>query len=295
MPDAARSACTLPLMLVLAFSSTAVLSQQQHADYIVMGKSINHRQSPTGELDLLNTVFFAEVFKTPDGIVNNAILEGPGEAADGLRFSDGDIHFLAGTRQYSIADLTDNFPDTTYYFSFDTPDGNVRRMPATFMRDKGEIRNPGPIRVTLTQNGNPADPAAIDPASDLTVSWSAFDKGSADPNGIIDDMVYVMMGDCMGKETVHSGHAISNPDALTYAATHFVIPAERLFPGLPFQLEVEHSNMDTGRWKSIEQIVTYAATTFLDIRTTGVDAERRNCPDRPYAMDGGQTDRVRKD
>ena len=294
MRDAARKAWSIPLMLVAAFSSTAVMSQQQHADYIVMGKSINHRQSATGELGLLNTVFFAEVFKTPDGKVSNAVLEGPGEAADGLRFSDGDIHFLAGTRQYSIADLTDHFPDTTYYFSFDTPDGDVRRMPATFKRDKGEIRNPGPIRVSLTQGGKPADPAAIDPASDLTVSWSAFNKGSADPNGIIDDMIYVMMGDCMGKETVHSGHAISNPDALTFAATEFVIPAARLYPGQPFQLEVEHSNMDTGRWNSIEQIVTYAATTFLDIMTTGVDAQERNCPEQPYAMDGGQTDRKRK-
>ena len=33
-----------------------------HVDYIVMGKSINHRQSVGAKLNLLNTVFFAEIF-----------------------------------------------------------------------------------------------------------------------------------------------------------------------------------------------------------------------------------------
>ena len=130
----------------------------------------------------------------------------------------------------------------------------------------GASRNPGPIRVTLQQDGRAAKPASIDPDKDLTIAWTPFFKGAADPNGIIDDMIYVMMGDCLGNETVHSGHAISDADALTYRASQFVIPAEKLFPGRPFQLEIEHSNMDTDVWKEIEKIVTYAATTFLDIQ-----------------------------
>lgn len=291
-PTARIPAILIPCVFV-CFAGDA-LAQEGHADYVVIGKSINHRQSPSGALKLLNTVFFAEVFKTPAGKITNAVLHGPGEAENGLRFSDGDIHFLAGTRQYSIEALTKNFPDTTYYFSFDTPDGSVRRMPATFRRDEGEIRNPGPIKVSLLQNNQVAQPTAIDANADLTVTWSPFEKGAADSNGIIDDMIYVMMGDCMGKETVHSGHAISNPGALTYTASRFVVPAEKLFPGQVFQLEIEHSNMDTGIWNGIEQIVTYAATTFLDIRTTGKDAQARGCPEAPYAMDGGQTDRVRR-
>jgi len=32
------------------------------ADYVVLGKSINHRQLVSGQLTLLNTVFFAEIF-----------------------------------------------------------------------------------------------------------------------------------------------------------------------------------------------------------------------------------------
>ena len=109
-------------------------AQQDHVDYVVIGKSINHRQSANDGLTLLNTVFFAEVFKTETGEVTNASLTGPGEAAQGLSFSDGEINFLAGIRQFSIAALTENFPDATYFFNFDTPSGIVRDLPATFRR-----------------------------------------------------------------------------------------------------------------------------------------------------------------
>jgi hypothetical protein len=284
----AWAACLLTIL-----PGAATSGQDRHADYVVVGKSINTRQEPDGNLRLLNTVFFAEIFATPDGIVINGRLQGPGEASRGLHFPAGRIQFLAGKRQYSIEALTGNFPDTTYFVSFDTPDGAVRDLPATFRRDDGEIRNPGPIRLTLSQNGTVADPDAIDPDADLVVTWSPFAKGAPDPRGIAEDMIYVMMGDCMGAETVHSGHAISDSYALTYEASEFVIPAASLYPGQPFQLEVEHSNMDTDVQQNIEVIVTYAATTFLDIRTTGVDAQNRACPEKPYAMDGGQTDRER--
>jgi len=288
------SRVTFAIFFALCVGTTAQ-AQDQHADYVVLGKSINHRQSPVGELSLLNTVFFAEIFLTENGNVTNGYLQGPGEAADGLKFPEGKIQFIAGTRQYSIEALTENFPDTTYFFNFDTPDGNVRNLPATFERDHGETRNPGPIEVFLYQGGVRADPAAVDPDLDLIVRWSPFDKGAADPNGTIDDMIYVIVGDCQGNEIEHSGHAISNPNALTFAASEFTISAATLKAGQPFQIEVEHSNMDTDVWNNIEIIVTYAATTFLDVNTTGVDAQSRGCPLAPYAMDGGQTDRQRKD
>ena len=284
----------LALASLLCLPIAVLAGPEQHADYVVVGKSINHRQAPTGDLSLLNTVFFAEVFETGSGTVSNAVLRGPGEAADGIPFSGDGIHFLAGTRQFTIEGLTKNFPDTTYLFDFDTPDGNVRDFPATFMRDAGEMRNPGPIEISLFQNGEPALPGAIDPDQDLTVRWSPFTKGAADPNGIIDDMIYVIFGDCLGNEIGHSGHAISNPDALTYAATEYVISADLLEPGQPFQLEVEHSNMDTAIERDIEIIVTYAATSFLDLKATGVDQSEKGCPSIPYAMDGGQTDRERR-
>ncbi|MGI9261194.1 MAG: hypothetical protein ACR2QR_04110 [Woeseiaceae bacterium] len=279
--------------ILLMLMGTVSFAQEQHADYVVVGKSVNTRQSADGELTLLNTVFFAEIFGVKGGEVNNGYLHGPGDATDGLQFPAGDIQFIAGERQFSIKALTEHFPDTTYFFSFDTPDGNVRNLPATFRRDAGEMRNPGPIGLTLQQGGEIVDPQRVNPDKDLTVIWTPFDKGAPDPRGIAEDMIYVMMGDCMGNETVHSGHAISDLHALTYTAEQFVIAADNLYPGQPFQLEVEHSNMDTDVQQDIEVIVTYAATTFLDIRTLGADEQGRSCPAEPLAMDGGQTDRQR--
>ena len=273
---------------------SAASAQDQHADYLVLGKSINHRQSPAGELTLLNTVFFAEIFLTPDGEVTNGRLTGPGDAERGLEFPEGKIQFLAGTRQFSIEGLTELYPDDTYYFSFETPGGDVDALPATFRRDAGETRNPGPIEVSIWQQGRPADPQSVDPDQDLTVRWSPFSKGAPDPRGIAEDMIYVIMGNCHGEEIVHSGHAISDADALTFRASEFVVPAASLAAGQPFQLEIEHSNMDTNVQSGIEVIVTYAATTFLDIQTTGKDSSGANCPAVPYAMDGGQTDRERR-
>jgi hypothetical protein len=284
----------VPGVVGLCLAALLHAAPSDHADYVVVGKSINHRQAPNGDMRLLNTVFFAEVFETAGGHVSNAVLRGPGEAKDGLHFSGEGIHFLAGTRRFSIAELTENFPDTTYFFNFDTPDGPVRDLPATFRRDAGETRNPGPVRISLFQHGQPADPRAIDPDADLTVRWSDFEKGAADPNGIIDDLVFVITGDCFGNEIDHSGHALSDPHALTYAADEYVIRQERLAPGRPFQLEVEHSNMDTDVQQGIEVIVTYAATSFLDFRTSGRDADAAGCPGLPWAMDGGQTDRQKR-
>jgi hypothetical protein len=286
-----RPTTYIAALATFTLTGSVAFSQEQHADYVVLGKSINHRQASADELILLNTVFFAEIFVARNGVVTNGYLRGPGEAAEGLRFPEGKIQFLAGKRQFSIAKLSENYPDTTYYFNFDTPKGNVRDLPATFTRDAGENRNPGPIRVTLYQDGDLVDPQAINPGLDLVVKWSDFEKGAEDPRGIAEDMIYVIMGDCQGNETVHSGHAISDAYALTYVASEFVVPAGDLYPGQPFQLEVEHSNMATDVQQGIEVIVTYAATTFLDIRTTGEDTSGALCADVPYAMDGGQTDR----
>ena len=66
---------------------------------------------------------------------------------------------------------------------------------------------------------------------------------------------------------------------------------ERLDPGQAFRLEIGFSEIDTDRWRKLTSIITYSASTFLDIRTTGTNEEDGSCPVRPLAMDGGQTGR----
>ena len=222
----------------------------------------------------------------------NSYLSGSGNAAEGLLFSNDEARYLTGGRKMTIPELDAIFPDATYFYNFDTPDGNIRDMPATFKRDGDESLNPSPITLFLSQDGALADPAAIDPDQDIYVSWNPFEKGAADPNDIIDDMIYVMFGNCMGVETVHSGHAF-DPGSLTYIENGFTIPASALHAGQPFMLEVEHSNMETDIYQDMEIIVTYAASTFLDLKTTGKNTENPACPVVPMAFDGGATDRER--
>ena len=58
---------------------------------------------------------------------------------------------------------------------------------------------------------------------------------------------------------------------------------------------VEQAEMDSGMYKGIAEIATYAATTFLDMRTSGEKKkEYAVCPTVMPAMDGGQTDRPAK-
>ena len=68
-----------------------------------------------------------------------------------------------------------------------------------------------------------------------------------------------------------------------------MIPSERLTPGEPHQIFVEHARVDTSREEDVVGLVTYAATTFLDIR---VEGEAAGCG-VPFAdaEDGRRTDR----
>ena len=269
-----------------------------HVDYVVMGKSINHRQSVSAKLNLLNTVFFAEIFpiklNSSSPTITDAYLIGPGDAKVGMEFSNEKVPFLAGIRGWSIPELTKRYPDDTYYFNFNTPGGIIRNLPATFAQQENIDNNPGPIKITLFQDNKITQPDFINPNYDIKVTWSPFEKGERDPNNIIDDMIYVILGNCHGEEIEHSGHAISNKDALTFDKREFIISSDKLESGKIYQLEVEHSNMETDSYRNIEIIVTYAATTFLDFKTKGDNSELLGCPVNPYAMDGGQTDRIKK-
>jgi hypothetical protein len=280
----------IALLLLLSFLPTPVIGQEQDVQFLLLGKTRNHRQSPSGQLTFLNTAFFGEIFLNEGGVVTDAFVTGPGDAMEGLQFGKQDVPFFASDRHSSIESLEEHFPDGTYLFHFNTPHGNVRDFPVTFSKRGQESRNPDPILMTLHQHGKAADPNAIDPDADLRVTWSEFEHGSADPNGVIDDLIFVIMGNCLGVKTVHSGAAFG-PSFLTYEARDFIIPAGSLRPGQPFQVEIEFSEMDTARRDGLVSIITYAASTFLDIRTTGVNEDPVVCPAQPLAMDGGQTDR----
>ncbi len=265
-------------------------AQQQDVTFLVMGKTTNHRQSESGELALLNYHFFAEVFVKEGGKVTDAFLTFPG----GKEQAFGDLGFVLevhGGRYDNEKDLDRLYPNGNYIFSFKTPSGNVdRRVMSVTGTGEGKSRIPTPVTITLSQDGRPVSPGAVNPDEDLTVTWSEFGSAGPDPNRILDDLVFVVMGNCRGDRTVHSGRPFEGTDFLNYTATEYVIPAEKLSPGEPHQLTMEQAIVDTSEEDGIPGLVTYAATTFLDFRTTG-EASGEACPAEMPRIDAGQTDR----
>lgn len=265
-------------------------AQHEHVSFLVMGKTTNHRQSVDGELTLLNYHFFAEIFVEDGGSVSHATLSFP----DGTRQEFEDLGFVQevhGGRYDNEAELDRLYPNGDYTFRFETPGGHEHDRVLT-VRGTGEGRSriPRPAVITLRQNGREVLPKSVNPEEELEVTWSSFETGSSDPNGFVDDLLFVVMGNCHGEKTVHSGRPFEGTPYLTYETTRYVVPAAELSPGEPHQLFVEHAKVDTSEEDGVVGLVTYAATTFLDFYATGVASGER-CPPAMPKIDAGQTDR----
>lgn len=272
-------------MCALLFVLLVAPGPKDHVSFLVMGKTTNHRQSESGELLLLNYHFFAEIFLRPGGRVSEATLSIPGGAAPA--FEDrGSVLELHGGRFDRVEALDQTYPAGDYSLRFRTPGGSVegRRL-----RMQGS-RIPEPARITLVQDGNPVSPETVDPAKDLTVTWSDFESAQADPAGILDDLIFVVVGNCLAERVVHSGRPFEGTPFLTYRAKVYTVPRGKLAPGEPHQMFVEHAAVDTSEEDGIVGLVTYASTTFLDFRTLGSPGARP-CPEEMPPFDGGQTDR----
>jgi hypothetical protein len=262
-------------------------SPRDHVSFLVMGKTTNHRQSESGALQLLNYHFFSEIFLREGGQVSEASLRFPGDGTES--FEDrGPVLELHGGRYETEEALDGNYPAGDYALRFATPGGVVERR---VLRMSGS-RIPKPPQITLVQNGSPASPQSIDPERELTVRWSEFEGAHSDAAGILDDLVFVVIGNCHAERVVHSGRPFEETPFLTYRETEYVVPGGKLSPGETHQMFVEHASVDASEEDGIVGLVTYASTTFLDFRTLGAPAGRP-CPEVMPPFDGGQTDRKR--
>ena len=271
-------------LLLLSF----LLAQAQPVSFLVMGKTTNHRQDPsTSARTLLNYHFFAEIFVREGGGVTDASLSFPGGSEQ--RFDDlGFVLELHGGRYGDEGALDRSYPAGAYRFRYRTPAGAVDRVME--LKPEGRAGIPPPARIVLRQEGRNVPADSVDSAKDLVVTWSEFEGGAADPNGILDDLIFVVLGDCRGEKTVHSGRPFEGKPFLTYATKEYVIPKEKLRAGEPHQMFVEHATVETSEEEGVVGLVTYASTTFLDFRTRG-DTPGPPCPPRMPPIDQGQTDR----
>jgi hypothetical protein len=278
--------------MVVAFVSLvlAAVAQPGAVSFLVMGKTTNHRQEPSsGHLRLLNYHFFAEVFIREGGHVSDASLTFP-EGEEQFFEDLGYVLEVHGGRYDNEEALDRVYPNGRYRFRYRTEEGEVDRVMSVRGTGEGRTRIPPPARITLRQNGRAVPPDSVDPSIDLVVTWSEFAEVAPDPNGILDALIFVVLGNCHGEKTVHSGRPFEGKPFLTYETKEYVIPNEKLSQGEPHQMFVEHATVDTSEEDGVVGLVTYAATTFLDFRTRGV-AEGPPCPAMMPPIDQGQTDR----
>jgi hypothetical protein len=276
--------------LALAISGVATHAAQTDITFVVAGKTSNHRQQVDGTVAVLNYHFFAEIFLQEGGRVDPATLLTPLSEGVEEPFTDGGYALeYHGGRYRTEAELERNYPDGDYVFLYTSP--STGAVSQSVRLDNPVVDGSGlpaaPI-IKIAQEGRSVHPEQVDPGLDLHVSWSEFSTGGADPLGIMDDLLFVIMGDCDGVRRAHSGRPYENTPYLTYAHTHFVIEAERLKPENVYQLSVEHAVLDTSREHGVVGFATFATTTFLDIRTTGEAAPGEACTEIRKNFDAGQ-------
>lgn len=268
-------------MIVLAAAPAA--AQQNDVTFFVIGKHANYSQAATGELRAVDFSFFSEIFLTAGGDASAATLSFP--TGEQVFFEDmrkaGDaardnLLLVAGADRYTAWDsLQARYPDGDYRVSFDTPSGDV---------DARLIFRPRPLppppRITITQAGQPC--TTPDANTAITVRWSPFDSGRSDPNGILDDLVFVILEDDEGLRVAHSGRPFEGRPYLTWNAAGYTIEPDALEPSRRYVLSVEHALLDdTTEFDGVPGFTTRAVTTKVEIHTAGLSQGACGMADRP--------------
>ena len=285
---------TVGLSVSCLMSAAANQAPRPQTDitFVVAGKTGNFKQSTGGRVFALNYHFFAEIFIQDNGRIKQAALLTPDNLSEAIAFSDSGYALeMHGGRYPDESELEHNYPDGNYIFRYDTPSTGLLEQPIALLNSvAGSSRLPDAPHIILLQNGNSISPHLIQADLPLTVTWSTFKQGNQDPLGIVNDLVFVIMGDCHGKRISHSGRPFENSPYLDYAATEFIIPAEQLLPENAYQLSVEHAIVDTTITEGVPGLATFATTTFLNIMTLGSESGETACPKILKNFDAGQTD-----
>ena len=285
---------TVGLSVSCLMSAAANQAPRPQTDitFVVAGKTGNFKQSTGGRVFALNYHFFAEIFIQDNGRIKQAALLTPDNLSEAIAFSDSGYALeMHGGRYPDESELEHNYPDGNYIFRYDTPSTGLLEQPIALVNSvAGSSRLPDAPHIILLQNGNSISPHLIQADLPLTVTWSTFKQGNQDPLGIVNDLVFVIMGDCHGKRISHSGRPFENSPYLDYAATEFIIPAEQLLPENAYQLSVEHAIVDTTITEGVPGLATFATTTFLNIMTLGSESGETACPEILKNFDAGQTD-----
>lgn len=265
---------------------------QNDVSFIVLVKSSNYAQDVSGDLTLLNHHFFSEIFLTEGGRIERAALTTPNEPLEPMEYEDrGENYYVEGGHFDTVDELDAAYPNGTFLFDLETAGVNFAGEALGLVGPDGETTLPDPITITLSQAGQEVSPEEIDAGQELVIRWSEYSGGAADPRGIVDDMIFVVVADCHGERIVHTGLPFQGA-YLTYRARDLSVAAGTLTSGSSYSMFVEFPRvMDSRVIRGVPAFTSYATATYLDLHTTGTAVDS-SCPDVAPPMDTGQTDRL---
>ncbi len=269
-------------------------SSQTDISFYVLVKSSNYAQSSAGELTLLNYHFFSEIFLEDQGSLNRATLTVASRDGRPFEYEDrGSNHYVEGGHFDSLQELDSTYPNGSFIFDIETPTVRLSGQKLELAGPNGETDLPQPIRISLFQDNREVSPLEIIPEQELVIEWSDYSNGRADPRGIVDDMIFVVIADCHGERRFHTGLPFQG-EYLRFQATEATVAANTLSTGQPYSLFVEFPHVvDSRVTREVPGFTSYATATYLDLLTTGQTSDL-TCPDIPPPMDNGQTDRMER-
>ena len=263
-------ACTGETPAPPEFESSSI---NDHVTFYGVGKVARFQQDMDSTLEDLGPVFFGEIFIAAGGEVTEAQVRFPEPSGEvrklEYRYSEseeiGDVMYLSGIADSNEA-MEAEFPTGAYRFTFSTPDGDVVDSVVSF---EGGAFPTQPV-IIFEQRGERIAFDTVNPNEDLTIAWPPFTEGDADPNGILDDLIFVAIDSCTVEDIVHSGRPFEKDDHLTFRAERYVVPAGTLLPGQTYSMYVEHALLpNTQQDYGMPAFATFAASTYMDFTTTG--------------------------
>lgn len=282
----------LPTLTFVLVSLVTACTQQSDITFFVLVKSSNYAQDSTGQLTLLNYHFFSEIFLTDSGSIDAAQLTPHNRPAEPMAYIDrGENFYVEGGHFDTLEELDAAYPNGMFTFDIKTPNTRIENEAFRLEGPDGQTDIPEPIRISFLQAGEQIGPLEIDPESDLVVRWSDYSNGRDDPNGIVDDMIFIVVADCFGERISHTGLPFEG-DYMRHNVREVSVRAELLLPDRSYSAFVEFPHVVESRIvEGVPGFTSYATATYVDLHTTG-ETSGAACPDVSPPMDTGQTDRM---
>lgn len=281
------------LSVFLLLYMLPVSSSQDDLWFFVLVKSNNYSQDQDGKMKLLNFHFFSELFGKEKGKIESAILSRAGHKAESFVYEDrGEAFYFEGGHYNDVGSVDSAHPNTDYHFQIQLTSGKRLETSLALIGPDGKTDIPKPIQISFYQKDLQVKQRQVDPELPLNVKWSPYSNGRADPNGIVDDMIFVVFQNCQGERVFHTGLPFKEANYMKYDSSDITVPAGRFNPGQTYSMFVEFPHVvDSKIVEGVPGFTSYATATYTDIHTLG-EIERGACPDKIPPLDTGQTDRM---